>query len=258
MNLLRVLLLICLCVSGARAEHLVLMIGEDEYRTWETLPLFAKEELEPLGHRVSLVHANPEDKNDFPGLVETLREADLLLISVRRRTPHREQLAAVRAFLDSGKPVLGIRTASHAFSPLPKEKDLPLDPRLDVWLGFDATVLGGNYTGYYRDEAKSALQVAPGAEEHPILRGLSTSGWLGHPKLYKTSPLAVGAQPLLVGTVAGQPSEPVAWTHHYGPTQARVFYTSLGGVEDFQEASFRRLLRQAIDWALGKSEAGAR
>lgn len=240
----------------AQAAHLVLMIGEDEYRTWETLPEFAKAELEPLGHRVTVVHADEADKNHFPGLVEALRDADLLLVSVRRRTPVKQQLDAVRGFLASGKPLLGIRTASHAFSPLPKDKDAPLDPRLDAWLEFDAEVLGGNYTGYYRDEAVSTLAAAPGAEKHPILAGISLAGFVGHAKLYNTGPLAPAATALLVGTVPGRPGEPVAWTHRFGPGQAPVFYTSLGHVEDFEDAAFRRLLRNAIDWGLAAADGG--
>src|SRR2546425_12896294 len=85
--------------------HIVFMIGEDEYKTWETLPEFSKTELAPLGYRVPVIHADPKDKNNFLGLVEALRDADLLLISLRRRTPPKAQLDAVRAHLAAGKPL---------------------------------------------------------------------------------------------------------------------------------------------------------
>src|SRR5687767_7111089 len=80
---------------AADASRIVMMIGEDEYHTWETLPEFADKDLRPLGYQVTIVHADEANKNDFRGLVDALREADLLFISVRRRTPVKEQLEAV-------------------------------------------------------------------------------------------------------------------------------------------------------------------
>src|SRR5204862_2546528 len=94
--------------NAERAPHIVVMIGEDEYHTWETLPDFAKRELEPRGYRVTTIQQDKADKNNFPGLVEALQSADLLFISVRRRTPPLDQLNAVRNYLAAGKPLVGI------------------------------------------------------------------------------------------------------------------------------------------------------
>ena len=91
------LLLGLVSAKGAEPAHLVFMIGEDEYHTSETLPEFAEKELKPLGYRISLVQADPANPNEFPGLVSALSNADLLFLSVRRRTPVKEQLEAVRA-----------------------------------------------------------------------------------------------------------------------------------------------------------------
>src|SRR3954453_15840725 len=82
-----------------RAPHIVFMIGEDEYHTWDTLPDFAKRELEPRGYTITIIKQNPAEKNNFPGLVEALRSGDLLFVSVRCRTPPVDQLEAVRAHL---------------------------------------------------------------------------------------------------------------------------------------------------------------
>src|SRR6266542_4197630 len=87
------------------SPHVVFMIGEDEYHTWETLPEFAERDLKPRGYRVTIVNQDPADKNNFPGLVDALGTADLLVVSVRRRTPPSEQLDAVRAHLAAGKPL---------------------------------------------------------------------------------------------------------------------------------------------------------
>ncbi len=86
---------------------------------------------------------------------------------------------------------------------------------------------------------------------HPILEGVEPSTLIGHGSLYKVSPLAKTATPLLMGTIPGQAPEPVAWVNAPA-TGNRVFYTSLGQMDDFQEPAFNRLLKNAIDWALSK------
>ena len=110
--------------EGAR-PHVVFLIGEDEYKTEATLPAFARSDLEPAGLRVSIIHASKEDPNDFPGMVAALADADLVFVSIRRRTPPQAQLDALRACLESGKPLVGIRTACHAFALRPKDKLTP-------------------------------------------------------------------------------------------------------------------------------------
>jgi len=251
MNILRHLILaFTLLVLPAQAANLVFMIGEDEYLTWETLPAFAKSDVEPAGHEVTVIHADNADKNNFPGIVDALKDADLLLVSVRRRTPLKEQLDAVRAYLAAGKPLLGIRTASHAFALRPKDK--LVDDKHANWQEFDPEVLGGSYTNHHKGEDKTICTASPGAESHDILKGITISELIGNGTLYKNTPLAKTATPLLIGTIPNQPSEPIAWTHSFGPKKAKVFYTSLGHVEDFKEPAFRKLMLNAISWVLAK------
>lgn len=249
-RLLLTFLFICTCVCAAppaQAAKVVIMIGEDEYHTWETLPEFAATDLKAAGHQVTVVQADEKDKNQFPGLVEALHDADLLFVSVRRRTLPKEQLDAVRAHLTAGKPLIGIRTASHAFALRPKDK--LENPKLAVWPEFDAEVLGGNYSNHHKGEDVTAITLAPGAEGHAILAGIQASELKGHGTLYKNSPLAKDSAPLLIGTIPNQPAEPVAWTHRFGPRQAKVFYTSLGHPGDFKDGAFRKLLLNAVAWA---------
>ena len=236
--------------TSIQSPHVVFMIGEDEYHTWETLPEFAKTDLEPKGYRVTIVHADPADKNNFPGLVDALRTADALVLSVRRRTPPREQLDAVRAHLAAGKPLVGIRTACHAFALRPT--DPPVAAPLATWQDFDPAVLGGHYTNHHPAGPQTTITLAPGAGAHAILTGISVARFIGAGSLYKVGPLETGTSPLLMGEIPGQPAEPVAWTHLYGPRRARVFYTSLGHPDDFKNAEFRRLLGNGIAWALGR------
>ena len=230
--------------------HVVFMIGEDEYHTWETLPEFAKNELDPNKYYVTIINGDANDKNNFPGLVQALGTADLLFLSTRRRTPPPDQLNAVRAYLAAGKPLVGIRTACHAFALRPNDPPLPTNRA--AWQEFDPEVLGGHYTNHHPAGPKTMVTLARGAATHPILKGVAVNALPGNGSLYMVSPLARTTTPLLIGTIPGESPEPVAWTHEYGPKHARIFYTSLGHPDDFQNAEFRRLLVNAVGWALGK------
>jgi type 1 glutamine amidotransferase/nicotinamidase-related amidase len=228
-------------------HSILIMIGEDEYRTDKTLPAFAKQELEPRGFQVRIVSGDSSDPNNFSGLVEAVRKADVVLVSVRRRTPPKDQFDALRAHVAAGKPLVGIRTASHAFAARDAK---PLTEGHTTWPEFDAAVLGGHYVGHHGADAKVSLRVAPGAKEHPILRGVDLDQLAVGGSLYKTTPLAGSTTPLLLGTVADKSSEPVAWTNTPRLGRGRVFYTSLGHPTEFEGPAFRKLLLNGICWTL--------
>lgn len=238
-------LFICLLVfvagSTPAGEATVLfMISEPEYQTGTTLPEFAKAELETRGMTCVFAIADQKTPDDFPGL-DALPTVDLLVVSVRRQAPHKEQLALVRAHLAAGKPLIGIRTASHAFGIKPK------DDAHEGWMTFDQDVLGGSYKGHYGN-VPAVMSVAPNAAGHAILAGIDPAQ-LTSERLYKNATIAPSATALLMGRSQGEKSdEHVAWTNQVG--KSRVFYTSLGAVPDFKKADFRRLLTNAVFWAL--------
>ncbi len=226
----------------------VFLIGDDEYETARTLPAFAEAELEPNGVRCTFVVADPKSPHDFPGL-EALADADLLFVSARRRAPSDEHMRIIKHFVESGRPVVGIRTASHAFDARGKAP-----AGHSEWPTFDPDVLGGHYTGHHANDAEPTIDLAPEAKGHAILDGV-TAGFRSKGSLYKASPLAPTTIPLLMGSIEGHPAEPVAWVNLKG--RSRVFYTSLGHPDDFQNPSFRRLLRNAVFWALDRAAPGA-
>ncbi|MEE2948236.1 MAG: ThuA domain-containing protein, partial [Verrucomicrobiota bacterium] len=162
-----------------------------------------------------------------------LGEADLVIVYARRMQLPAGQLAQVKRHIESGKPVIGLRTASHAFQ---------------NWLEFDKLVLGGNYQGHHKNNLSGNASVVPAAKGHPILDGVAGEFKMGG-SLYKNSPLAKAAEPLVTGEVSGHPAEPVAWTHGY--RGGRTFYTSLGHSDDFDNPNFIRLVINAIAWGLG-------
>ncbi|MCA9175903.1 MAG: ThuA domain-containing protein [Planctomycetales bacterium] len=225
--------------SHDRRPHVVMLIGEREYRTNESLPKFA---VSTLGKdfRVTILHAEAENKNSVPG-IETIADADVLLVSMRRRLLPIAQLKYVRDHVAAGKPVVGIRTANHAFT---VRGDV--EPGADNWPEWDEQVIGGSYTGHYKDGPVTALQAA--VDEHPILKDVDLSKLKGHGSLYKVSPLRSHTQAVLVGSTEEDPEEPVAWTH-LTATGGRVFYTSLGHIEDFEQPAFHQLLLNAVRWS---------
>lgn len=235
--------------QGDKRPHVVFVIAEDEYKTETTLPVFAATQL-GRDYHVSYVLGSTQERNDLPGL-GILATADAAVVSVRRRVLPDDQLALIRAFVASGKSLIGIRTASHAFA-ASGNKSAPAGHT--SWGAFDAEVLGGNYHGHHKAGAKVAVSTTPSETSHPLLQGVDVATLVGHGSLYKVSPLAKTATPLLLGTIPGQPTEPIAWTN--APASGgRVFYTSLGHVDDFTEAPFQRLLRNAVDWACGQDHS---
>jgi putative membrane-bound dehydrogenase-like protein len=217
--------------------RIAFLISEDEYGAKDTVPEFARQELASrFGFQCTFIQS--DSKTNLPGL-EQLKGADLAVFYMRRRTLPDEQLSLVKEYVKTGKPVVGLRTASHGFQ---------------NWLEFDREVLGGNYNNHYgkpkEGSIASRVQIAPGARDHPILVGWPKEEFGSSSSLYKVLPLAANATSLLMGTFEDKPAEPVAWirTHNGG----RVFYTSLGHRDDFAAEPFRRLLVNGTLWAVGQ------
>lgn len=245
------ILLVLACVSMASASNIVIMVVADpnNYEAPRTMRDFAEKQLRPLGHHITIIEGDRPQPHHFAGLVQALKEADLLVLFSRRRFPPKDQMAAIRAHLAAGKPLLGIRTANHAFIPKPKEV---VDPSLVPWPEFTDEVLGAPNTGYETKGLPYTVSIAPSAENSPLLAGVNPANIRGAQSLYKVLPLAADVTALLIGTAKTDtsPPMPVAWTRSYGPRKARIFYTSLGAPEDMEIPDVRTLLVNAVNWTL--------
>ena len=239
-------------ISAAPAANIVIMVVEDpnNYEAPRTMRDFTEKQLRPLGHQVTIIEGDKPQPHHFAGLIEALKDADLLVLFSRRRYPPKDQMAAIRAHLDAGKPLLGIRTANHAFIPKPNEV---VEPGLAPWPEFTVDVLGAPNTGYETKGMPYTVRVLAGVKT-PLLEGVNAASILGHQSLYKVLPLAADATPILIGNAKTDtsPPQPVAWTRAYGPNKARIFYTSFGAPEDMLIADVRRLLVNAVKWTLEK------
>ena len=235
-------------------KRIAIMTGENEYSTEKTLAEFAGTELRRRGYEVEFVRASEKEGDPEFENFGAIENADVLVVSVRRRAPSSAVMNLVKEHVRKGRAVVGIRTASHAFDTKPKEGGY------EAWSTFDEEVLGIKYLGHYSNKPPIAphtvLNVEADAKVHPVLTGVNVEGVKSSSHLYKYGVAGRGVKVLVNGTVGGQGKvEPVVWIRELD--KQRVFYTSMGNIEDFQSTTFRRLFLNGIIWALGESVPAA-
>jgi len=230
--------------------HIVFVSAEQEYRSNETMPAFARTYLQK-DFRCTFLSAKGnegQDRNDVPGL-EALYDADLMVLSMRRRALPVTQMDHLERYVRSGKPLVGVRVSVVPFQVKPEDRP---DGHV-IWRDFDQEVLGCHYHGYDRRSRETGCRVwvAEKAQNHPIIRDIDPKGFHSASWLYKLSPLVEGTTLLMEGRWSeNEPVEPVAFTNTYHG--GRVFFTSLGHPDDFENESFCKLLVNGVYWALDK------
>ncbi len=235
------------CFKNDKRPRVVFIAAESEYGSAETLPEFANELKTKYGLYCEVLQGST-DKNDpgrhyVPGM-EALTNADLAVLFARRRALPAEQMRYFRRYMASGRPLIGLRTASHSFDTRGKAPDGYAE-----WIKLDPEVLGGNYHGHHGSGPKCAVTIAAKAKNHPILAGVELP-FTSDGSLYEVRPLEGLTMRLLIGTIPDKEPEPVAWTNKY--KRSRVFYSSLGHPDDFNNAQFRKMLINAVFWAMDK------
>jgi type 1 glutamine amidotransferase len=198
--------------------------GSGEYKSEPSLKEY-KESLEK-NFKVTVTASWARDGAEKLDNLESLPKADVLILFARRMKLPEDQMKVIRGHWEAGKPIVGIRTAGHAF-----QKD---DNEV-----FDRKVLGGHYKGHYGNEVVNVTASEKG-KSHPVLAGVEP---FRSRKLYSAGELT--GEVLQFGDI-GKAKHPVTIvnTHKGG----RMFFTSLGVPEDFQDKNFRRLLENAIFW----------
>jgi hypothetical protein len=280
-------------------KRIVLVSGDEEYRSEEALPQLGKILAAHHGFDCRVLFAidpktgfiNPNDTQDIPGL-SSIQDADLIVVFLRRRTLGDDDLKYFDEYLKAGKPVIGIRTATHAFLPASNSKyahysDVYKGEKKEWADGFGRLVLGEhwvNHHGSHRNESTRGI-IAPGAEEHPILRGIQTGEIWGSSDVYSVRlPLPGDSRPLVLGQVTARkgkydesdkfygmrpddgppvagaknnPMMPIAWAKTYqipGGKPGRAFCSTIGASVDLTNDAVRRLLVNAVYWGLGMED----
>ena len=262
-----------------KGKDVVLISGDEEYRSEEALPQLAKILAKHHGFTCTVLFAvgkdgaiDPNQTDNIPGL-EALRKADLMIIATRFRDLPDDQMKEIVDYVESGRPVIGLRTATHAFSVKGKDKRYSrYSYNSKEWDGgFGRQVLGEtwvNHHGKHGSESTRGL-IAPGGESHPILRGIKDGDIWGPTDVYSVkNPLPGDSKPLVLGqvvedmtptgkAVAGKkndPMMPIAWVKTFtgaAGKPARVFTTTMGAATDLASPGVRRLLVNASYWAVG-------
>jgi hypothetical protein len=262
-------------------KHIVLISGDEEYRSEEALPQLGKILANRHGFRCTVLFAidprtgeiNPNHRSHIPGL-QHLESADLAIFFLRFRDLPDEQMAHIDRYLRSGRPVVGLRTSTHAFHLSPQSSFRHYDFRHtgDDWEGgFGRKILGETWIAHHGEHGRESTRgiIAPGAREHPIVRGIRDGDIWGPTDVYRVRlPLSGDSNVLVLGQVlAGMqpdaapvagpkndPMMPIAWVKTYEVEpgkRGRVFTTTMGSSVDFQSEGLRTLVVNAVYWCLG-------
>lgn len=264
---------------GPRAgKHIVLIGGDEEYRSEEMLPQLAKILAQRHGFRCTVVlplnekgEVDPENQTSAPGIA-ALDKADLCILMARFRHWSDDSMTHFVRFIEAGKPIIGIRTSTHAFQ-YPNDSFSPF--RLYSWDakewpgGFGKQILGETWVSHWGNHGVQATRGIPVAKS-PLLNGVDVL--FGTTDVYEAAP-PPDAQVLMQGEVLdsldpnanpakgskkpkggkeqelNSPRMPIVWTREL---PNRVFTTTFGSATDFQDERFRRLLVNATFWGLKK------
>lgn len=255
-----------------KGKHIVLVSGDEEYRSEEAMPMLGQILARRHGFTCTVLFAvdpktgqiNPNVVNNIPGL-EALAKADLFLINLRFRELPDDQMKHIVEYVDSGRPIIGLRTATHAFNYKGKSA-----AGYHSWSfnskepagGFGRAVLGETWVNHHGAHGSESCRgvIADGAKTHPIVRGCEDI-W-GPTDVYTAKPPA-DVTPLVMGQVLkgmkptdapvdgpkNSPMMPIAWTREY--KGARIFTTTMGASQDFESEGLRRLVVNASYWCVG-------
>jgi type 1 glutamine amidotransferase/nicotinamidase-related amidase len=232
-------------------RDLLIVSAEDEYETARTLPDFAERHLGG-DFRIHLALGDPRRRTTIPG-IEQLGFADVAIFAIRRWPLPAGEMAAVRKFIGAGKPLVALRTASHAFA----ARTGQATDGLRQWPEFDREVLGVHYTGHYGNKKAGGpatlVWVEPKRKDHPVVAGIPGERIKVPSWLYKSSPVSDGTAVLMSGVLEGGPDVQPVTVARTTAAGGRVVYTSLGHPDDFKLPWFNRMLVQSVRWACEKS-----
>jgi len=258
---------------AAEKPHVVFVTGDEEYRSEESMPMIAKILAKEHGFRCTMCYAldkdgtiNPSRLDHIDGL-DALKDADLMIMFTRWRNLPDEQFQKIQDYANSGRPMIGFRTASHAFKfnggPNAKWND-----------AFSQNIFGQKWIthhGHEKGEFLTDVTIVDAQKKNPILRGVEpfkVPSWLYHVQ-GGGDELTGDCVPLLDGKslVSGHERakktdryplvQPVAWTKSFTGTsgkKSKVFFTTLGHPSDFKAESMRKLVVNAVYWTLNMEE----
>ncbi|MSR47543.1 MAG: hypothetical protein EXS13_10865 [Planctomycetes bacterium] len=273
-------------VGPGKGKHVVLLAGDEEYRSEESLPMLAKVLAVRHGFRCTVLFSldratgeiNPDEQTNIPGLA-ALDSADFAVCAWRFRELPDADMKHFVEFVEAGKPLLALRTATHAFA-YSRNKESPYAQwsfDSGKWPGgFGQQFLGDTWVSHHGHHGVQSTRGVPEQNhqqqdhhEHPILRGV-TDVWgptdvYGIVRLLPTDTVVLRGQVLEGMTpdskpVAGalnEPMMPLLWTREraVGGKMQRLITSTIGAAIDLKSEGLRRAFVNTVYWGLGMEAA---
>jgi hypothetical protein len=258
-------------------KHVVLIASDHEYKSEEALPELARILAKHHGFKCTVLFGvDPATGDISPGTsnipgTELLKDADLMVIFTRFQNLPADQMQPILDYIARGGPVVGLRTATHAFK-IPKDSPFAKYDHASndaAYLGgFGRQVLGETWVGHYgpNHQSSTRLNIVPALREHPVLRGVGPM-W-AEIGAYNANPIEGSEILVMALPLAGMtPDSPVdttkkpmpgAWVRTYtgeSGKQGRVFTSTYGASGDLANDGFRRMLVNACFWTAGLENA---
>ncbi len=268
--------------GAGKGKHIVLISGDEEYRSEEGLPMLGKILAVRHGFKCTVLFAvnpttgdiEPNEQVNIPGL-KALESADVMFMLLRFREPADDQMKYIADFVESGKPIIGLRTSTHAFA-YGRNKQSPY-AKYDWGKGggFGQKILGDTWISHHGGHGSQSARgiINPEYKDHPVLKGVTDiwgpSDVYGIKNLKPTDQVLVHGQviagmkptdPPVVGK-QNEPMMPLVWIRE-GDTwlgdaasaagkKRRALCTTMGASVDLESEGLRRLLVNACYWAVG-------
>ncbi len=273
--------------GGGAGKHIVLIAGDEEYRSEEAMPMLGRILSVHHGFKCTVLFStnpetgeiDPNNQTHIPGM-HHVADADLVIAFLRFRELPDEGMKYFDAFVASGKPVIGVRTSTHAFR-YTRNKESPYEKYSTgsrAWKrGFGGHILGETWVNHHGGHGSQSTRGVIDKEnaDHPILQGV-THAW-GPTDVYGIRELPKDARVLLRGQVLqgmspddepdegkkNDPMMPLVWTRETAlvvltpgsgePKEGltrRTVCTTLGASQDFSSEGLRRVLVNSAFWCL--------
>lgn len=262
-----------------KGKHIVFISGDEEYRSEEALPMLARILAEKFGFRCTVLFAidpktgtiDPNNQTNIPGM-KNLQTADLVFLFTRFRELPDEDMKFFDEYVRSGKPIVALRTATHAFN-YKRKKDSPyakydFQSKHKGWEdGFGKVILGETWVDHHGNHGEEGTRALFNGikqrEKHPVLNGVKNI-WCPT-DVYAVRELPHGSEVLVYGApTSGMTASsavnldksimPVAWTSTYtneSGKKGKIFTSTMGAAIDLLSEDLRRLLVNASLWAVG-------
>lgn len=266
----------------AKGKHVVLLSGDEEYRSEEALPMLGQLLSQRHGFKCTVLFSLGADGTIDPTAgaslshPEALDSADAIVMLLRFRHWDEATTRKFEAAVNRGVPIVALRTSTHAFNGYPK------DSPFASWNfnnngGWGRKVLGETWVSHWGNHKKEATKgiIEAANASQAVLRGVSDL--FANTDVYEAAPPA-DATILVRGQIlqgmtpdtapasyrkataakmeqdVNSPMMPVAWLRvvkNDAGTENKILASTMGAATDLANEGLRRMVVNGVYWGLG-------